>query len=445
MSFSRDALLRALAALHSASNTPSRYIIAFSGGLDSTVLLHALTSSAAQHGIPLQAVHIDHGLHADHADWSEHCRVVAAELDVEFHATEVEVDTEAGKGPEAAARDARYAVFKKIAQPGDWVLSAHHQEDQAETLLLNLFRGGGPAGLAGIAPLRRLGKGWLARPMLSFSKETLRDYAALHDLHWIEDPSNQDRGFDRNYLRHEVLPRIESRWPGAAQRLFRSSQIASDAAALLQDMAAVDAAHLGDRPDRLNLVALNNLSIARQRNVLRYALNRLGMATPSAAQLQRVLDEVVHARADAEPVLKWSGVEVRRYRDQLYLLDPDVCRETAATLQWRDQAKLELGAGQGYLVLEPESELGLAPELLESGLQLRFREGGERIRLPNQSHTKSVKKLLQESGVVPWMRDRIPLLFAEDELVAIGDLWVADAAAQKPGTAIRWRDRPPIH
>lgn len=445
MSFSRDALLQALAKLSSASNSPGRYIIAFSGGLDSTVLLHALASTTERHGIPLLAVHIDHGLQAEHAVWSEHCRTVATDLGVEFQNTQIEVDLQSGQGPEAAARDARYSAFAEITGPGDWVLSAHHQEDQAETLLLNLFRGGGPAGLAGIAPLRRLANGWLARPMLLFSKGALQDYAALHDLNWIEDPSNQDLGFDRNFLRHEVLPRIESRWPGAAARLYRSSQIASEAASLLNDLAAIDADGLGDRPDRLDIAALVELPIARQRNVLRFALRRLDMATPSAAQLQRLLDEVVHARADAEPVLKWPGVEIRRYREQLYLLAADDSPEKATALQWRDQARLELGPGQGYLQLEPDAEVGLAPELLEEGLQLSYRQGGEKIKVFNQAHTKSVKKLLQDEGVVPWMRNRIPLLFAAGELVAVADLWIADAASRKPGTAISWQNRPPIH
>ena len=445
MSLSRDALLQALTALSSASNSPGRYIIAFSGGLDSTVLLHALSTSADLHGVPLIAVHIDHGLQAEHDDWAERCRTVAADFGVDYRSLRVQVDLQSGQGQEAAARDARYTALAKITEPGDWVLSAHHQEDQAETLLLNLFRGGGPAGLAGIAPLRRLGEGWLARPMLSISQGALRDYAALHDLSWIEDPSNQDRGFDRNYLRHEVLPRIESRWPGAAERLFRSSQVAGDAASLLLDLAAIDAASLGDRPERLSIAALVNLSTARQRNVLRYALRKLGMPTPSAAQLQRILDEVVSARVDAEPVLKWPGVEIRRYRERLYLLSAGEKLASATELQWRDQAHLELGPGQGCLSLEAESDVGLCPEILEQGLMLEYRRGGERIKLYNQQHTKSVKKLLQEEGVVPWMRDRIPLLYAGGELVAIADLWIADGAAQKPGTAIRWQNRPPIH
>ena len=444
MSFSADALLEALNALTDNASFAERYVVAFSGGLDSTVLLHALADSSDRHETPVFAVHIDHGLHPASKRWTEHAREMAGTLGVEFHAERVEVDTASGSGTEAAAREARYAALARVAKPGDWILSAHHREDQAETLLLNLLRGSGPAGLAGIASIRRFAGAWLARPLLSFSRSDLRDYAIRHELSWIDDPSNEDRAFDRNFLRHEVLPTIESRWPGAAGRLYRSSMLASDAASLLQDLAAIDAQGLGTRPDRLDLVALRSLSTARQRNVLRYALQKTGLATPSAAQLQRVLDEVVAARADADPQLRWNGVEIRRYREQLYLL-PGAEQLPVAPLAWEQPERLELGNGNGQLMLQQEADLGLDPALFIRGLHVRYRQGGEKIKLLDQRHTKSLKNLLQEEGVVPWMRDRIPLLYAGDELVAVADLWLADAAAKRPGLAVQWKNRPPIH
>jgi tRNA(Ile)-lysidine synthase len=445
LSFSRNVLLAALDALSNDANAPSRYLVAFSGGLDSTVLLHALVNSMSAHQRPMLAVHIDHGLQADSGRWAQQCRDTAAEYGVEFHSERVAVDIRGGQGVEAAAREARYAALAELLLPGDWLLSAHHREDQAETLLLNLLRGSGPAGLAGIAALRRFARGWLARPLLSVSQQALRDYAARHKLQWIDDPSNQDYAFDRNFLRHEVLPGIESRWPGAAKRLYRSSLVASESAALLRELGAIDARLLGDRPDRLDLAALRSLPLPRQRNVLRYVLRAIGLSMPSAAQLQRLLDEVVGAREDAEPLLRWPGLEIRRYREHLYLLVPEQAVPAMTTLEWSGESRLELGDGSGFLSLRPGAAVGLDPELIQRGLRIRYRQGGERIKLLDQSHTKSLKNLLQEEGIVPWMRNRLPLVYAGDDLVAVADLWLSDAAAQRPGVAISWQNRPPIH
>ncbi len=445
MTFNSEALLHALTALSEDTARPSRYIVAFSGGLDSTVLLHALATRSEQHGIPLLAVHIDHGLQQESDQWAEQCRSAVADLGVEFQSKRVSVDVAAGKGQEAAARDARYAALASLMSPGDWILSAHHQDDQAETLLLNLLRGSGPAGIAGIAAIRAFADGWLARPMLAFARDSLQEYATQHDLRWIEDPSNSDHSFDRNFLRHEVLPKLETRWPELAKRLYRSSRIAGDTASLLDDLAAIDAQTLGDRHDRLRVDELKSLSVERQRNVLRYAIRQLGLPTPSAAQLQRVLDEVVAARDDAEPVLKWSGVEVRRYRNCLYLLAPDLVENPTDTRLPKGCDRVELGHGLGALRLEPDAAQGLDAKLLERGLELRYRQGGEKLRLIDQSHTKTLKNLLQEKSIVPWMRNRIPLVFAGDELVAVADLWLAADAASTPGVAIYWEDRPPIH
>ncbi len=445
MTFNSEALLHALGALSEDTVRPHRYVVAYSGGLDSTVLLHALATSSKQHGVPLLAIHIDHGLQEDSEQWAEQCCTAAAALGVEYQSMRVTVDSNAGTGQEAAARDARYAALASLMSPGDWILSAHHQDDQAETLLLNLLRGSGPAGIAGIAALRSFEDGFLARPMLTFSRHALQDYSTQHDLSWIEDPSNSDSSFDRNFLRCDILPMLESRWPELAKRLYRSSRIAGDTASLLDALAAIDAQALGDRCDRLRVDVLRSFPVERQRNVLRYALRQLGMATPSAAQLQRVLDEVVAAREDAEPVLKWSGVEIRRFRNCLYLLRPDPSELPADTAVPKGCERIELGHGLGALRLESGATQGLDANLLERGVELRYRQGGEKLRLVNQPHTKTLKNLLQESSIVPWMRNRIPLVFAGDELVAVADLWLAADAASTPGVAIHWEDRPPIH
>ena len=445
MTFTCEILLQKLAALSEGAGQPNRYVVAFSGGLDSTVLLHALATGTDKQDTPIVAVHVDHGLHEDSSDWSAHCKAFASSLGVDFISEHVSVKRDAGHGPEAAAREARYRVLAAQLKPGDWLLCAHHQDDQAETLLLNLIRGSGPAGLAGIAAVRSFEDGSLVRPLLPFAQKDLRNYAALHDLSWIDDPSNADQQFDRNFLRHEIMPRLASRWPDAARRLQRSSRIAGDAATLLDELAAIDAATLGDRPDRLQIDRLCALPTARQRNVLRYVIRQLDLAIPSESHVQKVIDEVVAAREDAEPLVCWNGVQVRRYRNSLYLLAADPLDSPGDQGVIVDGNRMELEHGLGILRLESDAAEGLSRDVVERGLELRYRRGGEKFRPCGQAHTKKLKKLLQEASVVPWMRDRIPLIYADGELVAVADLWLADGAASKPGIAVRWENRPAIH
>ena len=441
MTFSTGQLREQLAALETRAVRPGRYVIAFSGGLDSTVLAHALVE--ADTGIPIVAVHIDHGLHEDSSAWGAHCAAFARSIGIEYLCREVTVQLESGKGPEASAREARYTALHAELQHGDWLLSAHHREDQAETLLLNLVRGSGPAGIAGIGAIRRFGPGWLARPLLETDRASLVDYASANGLEWIEDPSNTDRRFDRNFLRHEILPRLKSRWSDIAARLQRSASHAGEAAALLADLADIDLDNLGGRPERLPVDGLLELPRGRQKNLLRYALRLCGLSTPTALQLERILADVLPARADAQPLVTWPGASVRRYRNGLYLL-PEVLAEvpTAAPVTGEQVA---LGAGLGRLHFDKGAAQGLATALFERGLRLAVREGGEEIQPLGQSHTRKLKKLLQEEGIVPWMRDRLPLVYSGDDLVAVGDLWIAADAAAEPGVAIRWTDRPALH
>jgi len=445
VTLSSASLLQILAAHAASAGPPRRYLVAFSGGLDSTVLLHALAMTAAEHKVALLAVHINHGLQSAADEWSQHCRAVAEALGVEFRVEQVCVDLAGGQGLEAAARDARYRALGPLIQPGDWLLSAHHRDDQAETLLLNLLRGAGPMGLAGIGALRPFADGWLVRPLLSYSRSDLRAYAAEQQLTWIDDPSNADQLRDRNFLRHEILPRLKSRWPDAVACLQRSGRIAGDAVLLLDDLAAMDAIAVHAGYDRLRIDALRRLSAVRQRNVLRYLIRQQGLPTPSEARLQQVLDTVLPAREDAEPCVGWEGGQVRRYREHLYLLQGELPPVPDIPGDFGGGDRLLLASGLGTLHLEAGAPEGLSEALVRSGLELRFRRGGEKFRPMGQAHTRKLKKLLQEAGIVPWMRDRIPLLYSGGELVAVADLWLAAGAASQPGVAVRWENRPSIH
>lgn len=444
MSFGRESLLRTLAGLAQLAERPDRLVVAFSGGLDSEVLLHALVALREEFGAELLALHADHGLQAESTNWAQHCERRAAQLGVECRSLRVAVDVSAGRGTEAAAREARYGAFRDELQHGDWLLSAHHKDDQAETLILNLLRGSGPAGLAGIGEVQPFGPAWLVRPLLPYSREELRQYAVAHNLEWIDDPSNEDRSFDRNYLRHEVFPVLQARWPDASSRLRQSALLAGEAALLLDQLADADLQNLGERADRLSLSGLCALGVERQRNVLRYAIRELGLPPVPASVLHSIVTNLLPARADAQPVVHWDGAEARRYRDQVYLFAQPV--ESGPVDAARIEANsAELGPGMGLLRLEPGADSGLSKAVVDAGLELRPRKGGEEIKLAGQSHTKKLKKLLQEEGIVPWMRDRLPLVYSNHRLVAVADLWVADGASSSPGTAIHWDDRPALH
>lgn len=443
MIFETGILRQQLLELEAVAGKPSRYLIAFSGGLDSTVLLHALVALREELGISLLAIHVDHGLQEDSGAWSEHCREVAQELGVDYRCRTVTVQLESGKGPEASARDARYAALHRELCYNDWLLSAHHREDQAETLLLNLIRGSGLAGLAGIGAIRRFGPGWLARPLLETSRAMLIDYATDNALHWLDDPSNADRRFDRNFLRHDVLPRLQSRWSDVSARLQRSAKHAGEASELLGTLAEIDLDSLGGRPERLPIDGLLPLGAARQKNLLRYALRRLGLSTPTAVQLARILDEVIPARDDAQPLVIWPGASVRRYRNKLYLL-PEELVESPLSVKV-STAEVPLGTGLGVLKFVRGARRGLSERFLEREVEVRFRQGGEEFKPIGQSHTRKLKKLLQEEGIVPWMRDRVPLIYADDELIAVGDLWLAASAVSEPGVSLCWKDRPALH
>jgi len=380
VSFGQEALLRKLAELADLAGRPDRYVIALSGGLDSTVLTHALATAHDERSTPVLAVYVDHGLQKESAVWSRHCAAFAATLGIEFLSVQADVDEHSGTGPEAAAREGRYAVLQTLIRTGDWLLSAHHKDDQAETLLLNLMRGSGPAGLAGIAEVRPFSVAWLVRPLLSVSQRELRDYATEHELDWIDDPSNQDRHFDRNYLRHEVMPRLEARWPDVASRLRRSALLAGEASQMLDHLADADLRTLGDRPDRLALDELRDLPSERQRNVLRYVVRELGLPSPPATQLHSIVSDLIPARDDASPVVAWKGADVRRYRDNVYVL-PAATRDAAdAGSQTVINGHVKLASGLGELSLEPGAGSGLAEKVVAHGLEVRYRSGGEEIQ-----------------------------------------------------------------
>ena len=452
MAFSANTLIQGLSDLAATSTSPpSRYVVAFSGGLDSTVLLHALASAPGSADIAVLAVYVRHDLQSDAEAWEIHCRDTASALGVAFEAVSIDVPRDTGTGIEAAAREARYGVLRQFIGPGDWLLSAHHQNDQAETLLLNLLRGSGVDGLAGIGVKQPFAEGALVRPLLGVSRKELLEYAESVGIVWVEDPSNSDNRYDRNYLRNDVLPRLSARWPAAISRLSRSSALCSEASGLIAELADIDLTLLG-RPSRIDIGKLTSLTDMRQRNVLRRAMRRCGLPSAPESRLRQILDELIPAKEDAAPLVTWQGGEARRYRSFLYLQ----ATLTAAVLEpptvlSSSQSEIDLG-NAGKLSIVPSAKGGIVRDALDRGLEVRFRGGGESVRPDGESHTRKLKNLLQEKGVVPWMRDRIPLLYDGDKLVAVADLWVSDEYASRSGQSdaglssggIVWSNQPEL-
>lgn len=431
-----SSVIEALRASLSSGDRNEGWCVAFSGGLDSTVLLHGLAELRTEFaGLRLRAVHVDHSLHADSGTWAAHCESFAARLSVPLTLRCVQVDRTGADGMEAAARRARYDEFRSLLEPGETLATAHHAEDQVETVLLRLMRGAGPRGLGSIGSLGAFGAGRLARPLLSLGRADLEVYAQAAGLDWIDDPTNVDTSIDRNFLRHEILPPLRDRWPGLDAAIGRAARLAAEAAGLLDELGRLDAkAAVAD--GLISLDALRALDSARQRNLVRHVLHARGLVPPSEAQLGAGLGQLLSARHDRNPVLRWPGGQIRRYRDRLYVLDADperAAEDCPDEYRWDGFEALDLGPVRGRLrlVYDDPASAG-TPDLV-----VRFRRGGERMLEADHRHHKQLKKMFQSGGILPWMRAHVPLVTGDGELLAVGDLWTSAEFAARVGAPAR--------
>jgi tRNA(Ile)-lysidine synthase len=403
---------------------PQRLWVAYSGGLDSTVLLHRLAACATP---GLRAAHIHHGLQPAADGWVRHCRSICRQLGVPLTVRRVRVADDDPRGPEAAARTARYAALRALLREGDVLATAHHQDDQAETLLLRLLRGSGVAGMAAMSEWSDIGRARLWRPLLGTPRETLAAYARRNGLGWIEDPHNMEPRYARSYLRAEVLPLLRRHWPQARESLARAARLAGEAAQLLDELADLDRGHADAGDDALSVTALGALPPPRRHNLLRRWLSRRGWPAPSAALLVRLDDEVLAARVDAQPVLRAGPYEFRRYRDRLYVMAPLPPPPRRQALPWRG-GMLPLPAGCGRL---------RGPRRFDRLLTVRFGVLGERLRLAAGGPSHALRNLYQERGMPPWVRERLPLIYRGRALLAVADLWLG-AEARSAGLRLRW-------
>ncbi len=415
--------------------------VAFSGGADSTALLAALAHGPRR--AALRAVHIDHGLNPAARRWARHCRLIAARLRVPLTVRRVAVPKRRGASREALAREARYAALAAELRDGEALLTAHQEDDQLETLLLQLLRGAGVAGLAGMPACAPFAGSWLVRPLLGTSGAALRAYLAAQGLPWVEDDSNRDESFDRNYLRTRVLPLIRARWPAAAATASRAAAHLAEAQGLLDALGSADAAR-AQVGAALSARTLRALAPARRHNALRYWIARAGVPVPSARQLAEIAGPLLAARADTHPQVRCGTYLVQREAQLLWLRPAPAAararRPPAAPLRWswQRQPQLQLPHG-GRLVLRADPRGPLDLGTLPAVLTLRARSGGERLRLRPGGPSRTLKGLLQEARVALQERGSLPLIFRGEQLVAVADRWF-DAAIQA-GSGTRRRGR----
>ena len=397
----------------------SPVLVAWSGGLDSTALLHLLAHDAEQRARGLRALHVHHGLNPDADAWAAHCEALAEAWSVPLTVVRVTVPRDSGLGLEAAARQARRQAFAAELREGECLALAQHRDDQAETFLLRALRASGPDGLASMRPWRTFGAGWMWRPLLDTPRAALHDYALAHGLRWIEDPSNADPGFDRNFLRLQVMPLLRGRWPHADAALARAAQLSAEASDILGERdAAILASVREEVGSGLSVASLRTLSPARRARLYRYWAASLGWPPLPAEGVARIETDLLAPGDDAHdrlPGFAWHGVAIRRWRDALYAVDSDRDLPKDWSCDWDGSAPLALPNGDALHLA------GAAR--FPASLRVHARRGGERILLPERGpQHHSLKHVLQDMDIAPWHRVRMPLLSTTDgTLLAAGD------------------------
>lgn len=396
-----------------------RFFLAYSGGLDSHVLLHQLQHELANDAhISLHAIHINHQLNRHSETWVEHCQIICEQLMTPLKIIKLEIKIQKGDSLEENARKQRYDALSHFIQETDCLLTAHHQDDQAETLLLQLFRGAGPKGLSAMPSITSFGKGFHARPFLMQNRDELLHYAKHHQLKWIEDDSNQNQQFDRNYLRHQVMPLIKERWPSVSQSIARSARLCAQSEMLVSSVIQESLKNALNSDKTLSLNSLRQFDTIQQAHMVRYWLCDLQIPLPSEKKISQIIDTVIYARMDANPCVKWRGGEIRRYRDQLYAFSELILPEESLSFLWDLSVPLLLPNKLGTLVAKKSKGKNLILEKYKK-LTVRFNKKGLDCKIPGRSGTKSLKNLFQEWGIPVWERACIPLLFAEDKLISI--------------------------
>lgn len=427
------------AAIAKADVGARRIVLGLSGGVDSVVLLHLLRRGLGLPPSRLSALHVNHGLSPHARSWEGFCRQYCKSLGLRLQVARVTVKH--GNSTEAAARSARYDAFSRCGAPV--VALAHNRDDQAETVLLQLLRGSGPRGLSAMPALRTAAGDWMLwRPLLDSTRHAILDYARSHNLQWVEDESNRDRSYLRNFLRHDVLPLLGSRQPGVIANLARAARLQAEASEMMDVLAETDwGADI--RSGALPVEKLAGLPAARARNLLRYFLRCQGAVMPASDRLEELLRQALHAKADARISIVLERHALHRFQGRLHLVRLLPALDPTFRVDWTARAAQPLPQWGGVLRLERRKGEGLAMHWLESpGWTIRVRQGGEAIRLAKKGARRTLRNLMQEAAIPPWMRDRWPLLYLRSTLVAVPGIGMDERFSCDPeawGRVPLWR------
>ncbi|MBL1142359.1 MAG: tRNA lysidine(34) synthetase TilS [Proteobacteria bacterium] len=405
-----------LSGLNQFSNT-KKFWIAYSGGMDSSVLLHLFYSNKDKIRQNINVVYVHHGLQEEADDWAQFCKEQCQYYGFSFIKLQITEGCPKGESVEAWAREKRYALISEVMNNNDVLFTAHHQDDQVETFFLQALRGAGPRGLASMPEIRKKSNTLLVRPLLNYSRNDLKEYAAVNKINWQEDKSNSNHRYDRNYFRHQLAPVIEERWPAYRETISRLIDNQNECRLLLNELAAEDLERAMHK-NSLKLDVVKTLSVTRQKNLIFFWLQELNLKTPGSRNINKIISDIINSAPDKSPCVNWEDVEVRRYRNSLYAAK--VLEEFEANIEykWNPEEVLNI-SGETLSTISGKGK-GISKDKIKNAeLVIRFRQGGEKIKPDGFSHTKTVKQLFQERSVLPWLRDRIPLIYIDDKLIAI--------------------------
>ena len=406
--------------------TTPRFVVALSGGADSVVLLHLLAQYKLHHpNVVVLAHNVNHGLSVNGASWADFCGVLCEQLQVPLLTSKVIIKQQTRTSLEALAREVRYQAFQDEMHVNDIILTGHHQNDQLETLLLALKRGSGSTGLQGIQAVQPFHTGYLIRPLLIFSRQQIMDYAQLHQLKWVEDESNQNIEFDRNFIRQKISPLLIERWPSIAQSASRTAQLCQDQQQLLDEFADQDLQLClaeSSAKQAVLISTLSDFSAPRRNNVLRYWLKSNGLQYPSSKQLGVLWQEVALAQLDKQPTLNLTSHSINRYQGKLYIVVNEAVKLPEQSIKWRGESILWLMEGR-LGVNFSKVDIGIA-EQYEVSCSVRQHLDPAFVCTPKgRNKPRSIKKLLHEYNVPPWKRDEVVFIFIDNQLVEALGVW----------------------
>ncbi len=417
-------------------STPANICVAYSGGVDSHVLLDLFHQLQQANEIQnLRAIHINHGLQSQSDQWQQHCQNICDGYHVPLTVTRLHLAEQVSSGIEEAARNARYQFFESELSHDECLVMGHHMDDQAETILFRLLRGTGLSGAVGIPKKRKLAQGMLFRPLLDTPRKIIESYAHIRQLCWIEDPSNQTDYYSRNFLRNQVTPLLQKKWPSYLKSLQRFSSHCEEQAELAEEIALYDWQAVNEQ-QKLNIDKLKGLSTARQKNLLRYWSKHLLSTTPSHKELTELLRQF-HSTNRTQIHLSFAGSQVQQLGQWLVLAEKIKIREAFDNVEWKDLNEL-ITLSNGFRLHREFTENGLRPPLDNERVYIKMRQGGERCLPDYRQKSTNLKRIFQELNVPAWQRKSLPIIYYNDQIVAIPGVFICQAfKAQDNETSIQ--------